>query len=358
MDVEKYSLRQRQKRRFFQGQNTNSPGYNSDNSNESHHNSPLCKKAMADSNAKSKIKAAPLSKYRRKTANARERTRMREINSAFENLRHCVPACISDEDVGPSNEKLTKITTLRLAMKYIKVLSDALVDPHKPELDRLICDSIHYKPCSKTPNDSSVLRLQKTHDLKLKPAKIDAPPTKRHGKQGKAAQSRIHESSPIPGLLDASPASNTSSAYASLSPSSDSSASPLSNYSYRSENNTSHSRQSTSDISNFMLESDGDSIHLSERWSSPLHTQLNVSSLSNDIFECSPSDMPTLENPLELSLRLMEPPIDSLAISPSRVHNSHSTCLTSLMSLETFTSFDLFHSDDFDNQSALDLFLT
>ncbi|KAL1138553.1 hypothetical protein AAG570_008616 [Ranatra chinensis] len=63
--------------------------------------------------------SAPLSKYRRKTANARERSRMREINEAFDSLRRAVPG-------GGEPEKLTKITTLKLAMKYIAALSQAL----------------------------------------------------------------------------------------------------------------------------------------------------------------------------------------------------------------------------------------
>ncbi|KAB0798950.1 hypothetical protein PPYR_06830 [Photinus pyralis] len=76
---------------------------------------------------KPKQKPAPLSKYRRKTANARERSRMREINQAFETLRRAVPSIYST-DVS-TNEKLTKITTLRLAMKYISTLSAALNGP-------------------------------------------------------------------------------------------------------------------------------------------------------------------------------------------------------------------------------------
>lgn len=76
--------------------------------------------------SKPKQKPAPLSKYRRKTANARERSRMREINAAFEALRKAVPHW---QPQGTStNEKLTKITTLRLAMKYISALSSALKD--------------------------------------------------------------------------------------------------------------------------------------------------------------------------------------------------------------------------------------
>lgn len=74
----------------------------------------------------------PLSKYRRKTANARERSRMREINRAFETLRRAVPAAAITGNPVPC-EKLTKITTLRLAMRYITALSAALRD--NPESD-------------------------------------------------------------------------------------------------------------------------------------------------------------------------------------------------------------------------------
>ena len=69
---------------------------------------------------KGSSKSAPLSKYRRKTANARERSRMREINEAFDTLRRAVPVC------GDGAERLTKISTLRLAMSYIAALSEAL----------------------------------------------------------------------------------------------------------------------------------------------------------------------------------------------------------------------------------------
>lgn len=81
--------------------------------------------------SKPKQKPAPLSKYRRKTANARERSRMREINAAFETLRRAVPhlQCANvSAATASANEKLTKITTLRLAMKYISALSSVLKD--------------------------------------------------------------------------------------------------------------------------------------------------------------------------------------------------------------------------------------
>lgn len=77
------------------------------------------------SRTRRKPKSMPLSKYRRKTANARERGRMREINEAFESLRRVIPHVNVEEC---SSEKLTKITTLRLAMKYISALDNALHD--------------------------------------------------------------------------------------------------------------------------------------------------------------------------------------------------------------------------------------
>lgn len=80
---------------------------------------------------KRKQKSLPLSKYRRKTANARERSRMKEINDAFETLRRVIPH-MSARDC--TSEKLTKITTLRLAMKYIAALNTALQD-HELESD-------------------------------------------------------------------------------------------------------------------------------------------------------------------------------------------------------------------------------
>ncbi|CAG7817955.1 unnamed protein product, partial [Allacma fusca] len=77
---------------------------------------------------KPKQKPPPLSKYRRKTANARERTRMNQINQAFESLQRAVPQypILPVNSSGKTCEKLTKITTLRLAMNYIEALKTLL----------------------------------------------------------------------------------------------------------------------------------------------------------------------------------------------------------------------------------------
>jgi len=70
---------------------------------------------------KPKATPPPLSKYRRKAANGRERTRMVEINDAFDTLKGVLPnieVCVSS--------KMTKITTLRLALNYISALRQSL----------------------------------------------------------------------------------------------------------------------------------------------------------------------------------------------------------------------------------------
>jgi bHLH factor len=136
---EKYSLRQRGQRKSITNKQASrqsmaaerksrcieKKSVSDDLSESATETSVLIGKVRA-SKEKPKQKAAPLSKYRRKTANARERTRMREINHAFESLRQSVPVVVAGSPAQSTNEKLTKITTLRMAMKYIKILSDIL----------------------------------------------------------------------------------------------------------------------------------------------------------------------------------------------------------------------------------------
>ncbi|KAJ0001130.1 hypothetical protein NQD34_006150 [Periophthalmus magnuspinnatus] len=67
------------------------------------------------------------SRLRRIKANARERTRMHDLNSALDNLRKVVP-CYS------KTQKLSKIETLRLAKNYIWALSEILRSGKRPDL--------------------------------------------------------------------------------------------------------------------------------------------------------------------------------------------------------------------------------
>ncbi|KAI8483265.1 PREDICTED: helix-loop-helix protein delilah-like [Branchiostoma belcheri] len=78
---------------------------------------------------KPRQKPPPLSKYRRKSANSRERDRMHQINYAFEALRCVVPKLppSASHDACQAG-KMTKITTLRLAMNYISALQQLLKD--------------------------------------------------------------------------------------------------------------------------------------------------------------------------------------------------------------------------------------
>ncbi|XP_057681792.1 neurogenic differentiation factor 2-like [Corythoichthys intestinalis] len=78
---------------------------------------------------KRKTSAARLerSKVRRVKANARERTRMHDLNSALDNLRKVVP-CYS------KTQKLSKIETLRLAKNYILALGEILRNGKRPDV--------------------------------------------------------------------------------------------------------------------------------------------------------------------------------------------------------------------------------
>lgn len=58
---------------------------------------------------------------RRNTANKKERRRTQSINNAFADLRDCIPNV-------PSDTKLSKIKTLRLATSYIAYLMGVLAD--------------------------------------------------------------------------------------------------------------------------------------------------------------------------------------------------------------------------------------
>ena len=90
---------------------------------------------------KPKQRPAPLSKYRRRTANFRERCRMQEMNDAFKRLQSVVPgdeqsreaaAVVAKQSLGTSAaaaaaaSKATKIHTLKLAVNYISALTAML----------------------------------------------------------------------------------------------------------------------------------------------------------------------------------------------------------------------------------------
>ena len=72
-----------------------------------------------------KTPSSKMSKYRRKTANARERQRMGAINVAYDRLKDTIP--LPSVGLGRQKcEKLTKINLLHIAINYIRSLQDIL----------------------------------------------------------------------------------------------------------------------------------------------------------------------------------------------------------------------------------------
>merc|ERR1712083_14901 len=64
-----------------------------------------------------------LSKYKRKTANAKERDRMKKMNDVFATLKSVIPV---DGKIDKEEEKETKVTTLRSAIHYINYLKQLI----------------------------------------------------------------------------------------------------------------------------------------------------------------------------------------------------------------------------------------
>ena len=74
-------------------------------------------------------KRSRMSLQKRLLVNARERERMRVLNKAFEALRDALPCYIADGH-------MAKITTLRLAINYIKALTEVLEEQKDEEAEK------------------------------------------------------------------------------------------------------------------------------------------------------------------------------------------------------------------------------
>ncbi|XP_065209984.1 transcription factor Atoh8 [Planococcus citri] len=87
-----------------------------------------------------------MTRERRIEANARERTRVHTISAAFETLRKCVPAYAN-------NQKLSKLSVLRIACSYIMTLSriagyDYSIDQSEPSIAECVdavCNTIQME---------------------------------------------------------------------------------------------------------------------------------------------------------------------------------------------------------------------
>ena len=84
-------------------------------------------RAMYDDEDYLSVSSSPVATKRqtshvRSSATRRERARMHKMNAAYDKLRKVVPRLACDK----SNERLSKIATLRLAIDYIAMLNDYL----------------------------------------------------------------------------------------------------------------------------------------------------------------------------------------------------------------------------------------
>lgn len=354
--VEKYSLRQRQKRTTrTTNKQTENNTKNDALSGASNISAALLTSStvpQAKTNkktsvkSKAKQKAAPLSKYRRKTANARERIRMREINSAFEHLRKCVPVSICEDSPTTNNEKLTKITTLRLAMKYISTLNNMLnasvTDSDTSQLlNNIINKNTMQSDTSNTymnnNNNSMTLNNNNTSDSlhtpikgKRKTKKSDATANKAINKRRttktkmtKLNSSKVSKTAKKTDIFDSMP--NAMSTIC-LTP-------PLS------------STDSPIDLG-LMLESDGESLHLSEPCLSPPSRPMKT--FSSAIV--SPPSSVTMSNGLDIGL-FLDSDTDSLHFPEP--------CLSPLdAGFDVLSPFgDLLHPG-FAEPTSLDIYLT
>lgn len=83
--------------------------------------------SIVNKSSKQKSDPVPLSRYRRKNANARERRRMSDLNQAFKKLYLVLPGSNSTNlDYAFDSDKTSKISILKLAIDYISSL-DALL---------------------------------------------------------------------------------------------------------------------------------------------------------------------------------------------------------------------------------------
>ena len=73
-------------------------------------------KARRQPRVKERTSKKYMSKYRRKTENAKERERMKKFNEAFENLRQKVPSKVLVENTGEKDTKVMLVLVLVMMM--------------------------------------------------------------------------------------------------------------------------------------------------------------------------------------------------------------------------------------------------
>lgn len=374
---EKYSLRQRQKRTT---RNTNKQTENSTKNEQTNVSNAadqsMDKTAQPQTSAqqtksnkksatkpKSKQKAAPLSKYRRKTANARERIRMREINSAFEHLRQCVPVSFCDNSPNNSNEKLTKITTLRMAMKYISTLNNIL-NSSETDCDTTLLNNIINKstiqalPTTTTymnNNNDCMAINNNTAEVETKSATTVSGKSKRKPKKSATTTTTTATANKTISKRKTTKSKATTKAATKITQNISTKktqmyeAMPNMNISTLCLTPPSSATDSPIDLG-LMLESDGESLHLSEPCLSPPLSSTQSTKPFIGAMVSPPPSMTMSTNGLDIGL-FLDSDTDSLHFSEP--------CLSPLDGgFDAFSPFGDLLNPGFPEHSSLDIYLT
>lgn len=86
------------------------------------------------------LRGKPVRKaLQRRAANMRERRRMKSINDAFDKLRTCIPDTVTTE------RRLSKVDTLRLAIRYIEYLNDMVQSCNEYGTDKRMAKSPRHQ---------------------------------------------------------------------------------------------------------------------------------------------------------------------------------------------------------------------
>merc|ERR1711953_932971 len=129
-------------------------------------------KARRQPRVKERSRKKYMSKYRRKTENAKERERMKKFNEAFENLRQKLPSKVLVDNTG---EKDTKVSALRSAIHYIKSLQDLLADCDSGNLE----EEVYRTSLAMDTAAAAAAVTQAKSDNKSDKVKTKRPPSKK-----------------------------------------------------------------------------------------------------------------------------------------------------------------------------------
>ena len=148
-------------------------------------------KARRQPRVKERSSKKYMSKYRRKTENAKERERMKKFNEAFENLRQKLPGKVLVDNIGEKDTKVMlvvkliitmssdcpvlQVSALRSAIHYIKSLQDLLADCDSGNLE----EEVYRTSLAMDTAAAAAAASQAKSDNKSDKVKTKRPPRKK-----------------------------------------------------------------------------------------------------------------------------------------------------------------------------------